>query len=481
MKKMSSNNIGIIKGFSDIAAHGAFWNIGFAAINKVVTLIGQLILAWLLLPKDMGLVGMTDAMAAFTLFLSAGSVGDVLIQRNKFALEEGQGLWLSLILSTITSSLIALMALIAKFIGRSDLCSLLLVLVIPVLAGFANTILMAKLKKNLSFKHLAISQLLQGVTYTVVTILLAWCGFGPYSLIISRIPSSVIAASYMIYKIGWPHLEAPRWNSIKTLFKPTFSLSITGMLMGLQTQAPIFVVGLLLTSIMTGYYSWGWAVAGQAVYLLATNLRQVLLPIFVKMKNDLKRQSTAALRAARVMTAILSIACGLQALWIKPIMTLLLPPKWLPAEPVIVWISLGLIFEGIWISSTAWLNAVGKYKELFYSSVLNVLFISLPTALGAWLGGPEKAAVGSSIGMLIGSCLPLAYMHKSIIKEQIKPILIPLFVTTITLIIIFNLAQQNSFYWMLFAGIIYVLIGLRVWWNQLLELTPFIRGNIKTV
>lgn len=481
VKKFVLNNIEITKGFSGIAAQGALWNISFAGVNKVVTLVGQLALAWLLTPKDMGLVGMTDAMAAFTLFISAGSIGDVLIQRNKLLLEEGQGLWLSLLLSTITVSLIALMSLLAKCFGRDDLCNLLLVLVLPVLAGFANTVLMAKLKQNLEFKSLAISQLVQGVTYTVVSIILAWCGYGPYSLIISRIPSCLIAACYMIFKIGWPSFVAPRWDVIKNLFNPTISLSITGMFMGLQTQAPVFVVGLLLSSILTGYFSWGWAVAGQAVYLLATNLRQVLIPIFVKMGNDFNRQGIAALRAARVMTAILSIACGLQALWIKPILVYILPTKWLPAEPVIVWISLGLIFEGIWISTTAWLNAVGKYKELLYSSILNVLFISLPTALGAWFGGPEKAAMGSAVGMLIGSCVPLAYIKNNIRTEQIKPLLTPLVVTGMTWFFIFYLVQQRSLFWLLLAGIIYILIGLLIWRKQLLEIVPFIKGKFKSI
>ncbi|HEY5039783.1 MAG TPA: oligosaccharide flippase family protein, partial [bacterium] len=262
------------EGFSKIATHGAFWNVGFAAANKVVTLGGQLTLAWLLTPKDMGLAGMANAMAAFTAFLSAGSIGDVLIQRNKYSHEAGQGLWLSLFLSLATACLIALMSPFAALFGRGDLSGLLLVLVLPALAGFSNTILAAHLKHNLAFKNMAFTLFLEGMVYTTVTILLAWFGFGPYSLILSRVPSLLAGAGYMIFKTGWPPFEKPRWKSIQILFKPAFSLSVTGMLMGLQTQAPIFVVGLLLNSVMTGYFSWGWAVAGQAVYLLASNLRQ---------------------------------------------------------------------------------------------------------------------------------------------------------------------------------------------------------------
>ena len=62
-----------MKNVPDIHAsviEGAFWNVFYAVVNKGVTLLGQLALAWFLMPADMGLANMAQAMAAFAAILS---------------------------------------------------------------------------------------------------------------------------------------------------------------------------------------------------------------------------------------------------------------------------------------------------------------------------------------------------------------------------------------------------------------------------
>lgn len=171
----------------------------------------------------------------------------------------------------------------------------------------------------------------------------------------------------------------------------------------MQSQAPVFVCGLVLDPAQTGFFSWGWAVAGQAVFLLAINLREVLLPTFTKLENNTQRRSEVALKAAHVMTALLCVACGAQALLAELMIKLLLPAKWLPAVPLVVVSSLGLVLQGLWISGMAWLNASGRYRLLLKMSALQVVLAAGSTWIGVILGGMLGATLGCALATLTGA------------------------------------------------------------------------------
>jgi O-antigen/teichoic acid export membrane protein len=190
------------------------------------------------------------------------------------------------------------------------------------------------------------------------------------------------------------------------------ALALSGSLNALQAQAPVFMVGLVLSASATGYYTWAWMVAGQAAFLLASNLRHVLLPVFARLSQDPGRQASAVFKSARAMTAVLSLACGAQALLAGPLIGAFLPAKWAPAVPVVLWVSLGLALQGLTVSAGAWLNAVGRYRSLVWASAGSVLLVAALAWAGACSSGAEGAGIGSAIGTAAGSllffgCLPL--------------------------------------------------------------------------
>ncbi len=188
---------------------------------------------------------------------------------------------------------------------------MLLILGLLPIIDAPSPILSAALKSELNFKYFAFATFLGGVTYTLCAVLLALLGFGPFSLILPVIPRSLAMWVSMLLKTGPPNFEKPRSQFIKELIRPSLSISLTSFLNALQQQAPIFCVGLVTDFTVTGHFSWGWQVASQAVFLLAVNLRQVLMPTLSKISHDPERQASAMFRAIRATTAA-TITCGLR-------------------------------------------------------------------------------------------------------------------------------------------------------------------------
>jgi PST family polysaccharide transporter len=399
-------------GLGGVAAVGFFWNIGFAALNKVFTLAGQVALAWLLLPADVGLAGMATAIAGFAAFLAPSVLTNVLVQRNRYHQEAGQALWLAVALGTAGAGVIGCLALLSSRFGRGELHGLLWVLALGALLSGPGAVLGARLKLNLDFKHLAMAHGLQGLVFTAGALVLAWFHFGPYALVLPLIPGTLVATAYILWREGWPVWQAPRPAVMGQLLRPMGALALSGSLNTLQAQAPVFMVGLILSASATGHYAWGWMVAGQAAFLLAANLRHVLLPVFARLSQDPQRQAAAAFKSARAMTAVLSLACGAQALLAGPLILAFLPAQWAPAIPVVRWVSLGLALQGLTVSAGAWLNAVGRYRSLVWVSAAAVALVAGLAWGGAWAGGAEGAAIGSALGTAAGAllffaCLPL--------------------------------------------------------------------------
>ena len=82
------------------AARGAFWTILFSTGSKFVTLGSQITLAWLLLPRELGLVALALSITCLASPLSASVLQRILIQRQRSADDEvSQAFWLALVMN----------------------------------------------------------------------------------------------------------------------------------------------------------------------------------------------------------------------------------------------------------------------------------------------------------------------------------------------------------------------------------------------
>jgi O-antigen/teichoic acid export membrane protein len=465
-------------GLGQVATHGAFWNILMGGANKVVTLLGQMAVAWILTPKDMGMAAMAMSMAGFTAFFGYLSVGDVLVQRGKARAEAGQGFWLSLFLGLSSGFMIFILAPISILMGHEEIFNILLVLSMFPLLDSLNPILTAFLKTDLNFKHLAISQFVSGVVYTLSVLILALLKFGPYSLILSVIPRTVAFCLIMLLKSGFPKFEKPRFRELKILVKPTILLSVSTFLTGLLLQAPVFFVGLKLDSTLTGYFSWGWAFSYQLVFLFGTNLRQVFMPVFSKMGNDFDRQIKAVLWSSRITGIFLTIICGMQSLVAESVIDNFFPQKWHQAGQVIVWISLGLSFQGFYVSIASWLNSVGRYKDLFKVTVGSVLFVWFFTYEGTILNGVVGAAIGNAVGFMSGMIFPLSLIPFNKLMSQWKKHYVPLVLSFVVWAILFSLNTKKLLLESCLCSLVFLLISILIWWKFSKEPIIFISNYL---
>lgn len=347
------------------------------------------------------------------------------MQRGRFKEESGQGMWLSLFFSTITAFVIMVLAIFHPVFHHENLSHLLWLLILSTWVGFPNAVYGTELKKAMRFKKLAIAHFVSGSFYTCATVYLAWLGWGPYALLAPLAIRQVVDLIAVVLAGARVNYAWPNWPAIWQLFVPSVALSFSSLLTAFQTQAPVLVCGYALGAEATGYFSWGWALASQSVFLLAFSLREVFFAAFANISAESGARERAVLKVAWIMTALLFVACGTQALLAGPLITFILPAKWLPAIPVVVAASLGLFLQGLWVAGTAYLNVCGRYTVLMVISVMQAVLVSAFTGLGALWYGSTGAAVGCGMATLIGGIVCAWPVGKNLFTSQAHKWVIP--------------------------------------------------------
>ena len=384
-------------------AHGAFWTILFSMLNKVVAFGSQIALAWFLLPSDFGLVGMAFSVTSMAALISGMNLKAVLIQRqDRFDQDVGQVFWLSLAMGLAGTMLLALAAPVAGIMFKDHrVVPLILVVAASNFFGSIPTVYAAVLSRELQFRTIAIIQFIIGLANNLGAVGLAASHFGPYSLVIPAVGSSIIAIVAHRVAVGHIQICYPRPREWPELITPAGLIMLNSLLSALLSYGANFVIGLLHDSTVAGYYFWGFSIASQAVFLLATNLQGIFFPALTKLNLDPTRQYAAFRKACVILLLVTVPLCALQILLAEPVIKFIFHPQWLPAVGVVQGLSIGLMTQPISILGSSLLLARGQYGILCRLTGLSAMMTIFATFIGGLVGTQYAVAVAVGIVSLL--------------------------------------------------------------------------------
>jgi O-antigen/teichoic acid export membrane protein len=384
------------------AVKGSFWTIVFSVLSKVLTVSAQFVLAWLLLPKDFGIVAMaTSVICILSPFFTVGYLYNDLFRRSvPFRKTGGQAFWLALLLTTVAAVVGIFLAL-----GAGELfqergvtgVSVVMALAIPV-AGLPLLYTFALLHE-LRFRTVAAINFGVGLIQTVGSVCLAVLGFGPYALVVPGIIGnlfSVLVARLCAGRIEFGKPDPRSWPGI---IVPAFWVLLHSLFVALQMNTASFVIGLHFDSATTGLYYWGWQLALQAISLLAINLQGVFFSTFSKLNADPQRQFLAFQKVCVTLVGTVAPICIVQAVVARPMVELVFSAQWLPAVPVIQALSMGLISLPVQVAASSVLISRGQYRKLALASAALWLGQTCAMIFGSWLGSLD--AIGVCVGTFL--------------------------------------------------------------------------------
>jgi O-antigen/teichoic acid export membrane protein len=436
------------KNLSKAALSGLLWQYSEAITQALLQLIVFSILARLLSPQAFGQMGVTLIFIGFASLFSQLGVGPALVQMREVTTRHIRaGFTLSMLLSLVmTLGFWGLAQPIASFFRDPNVEPLIRAVSVSFFILGFGAVAESLLQKDLKFRTIMmINNGSYFVGYGLVGVVLAFLGFGVWSLVLAHLSQSAFKS--FAFMLARPHAKVPivAREETRELLRFGVGMTLVKCLNYAANQGDYFVVGRFLGTTALGLYTRAFNIMLLPVKFLGQTLSKVLFPSFSKISTDLSRMASAYLSAVAVLSLIMLPVSAVFVLAAREIILILLGQKWLDTIVPLQLLSLGILIRTSYKVDDSVAKALGAvYRRSLRDGIYAVLVV-----VGALIGlryGITGVAVGSTLAAFVNYLLgvrmslsllqiPWSRFLRSIVPGLLLGLITALALTLLTLLI----------------------------------------------
>jgi len=385
----------------DSIRHGAKWVFIGNTGSQVLNFALGLILARLLMPAEFGMVATILIFTNLAGFVAGGGMGQAIVRAKEATKRDFDLLFTlqSLIGLVIVGFFFAVSPAFGRWYGDPLYADLLRVSALSFLIRPFFNVPSNMLHRDMRFKAKTAVQLTNLFVYNGIALSLAWAGYGPWSLILASIFSSVAGAAQFAWYARWrPGLcfDFARAGELMRYGLLASSNNIVGYV---RNQLPTFILSRSLGPAGVGLYNKAESLAARPHGFITGSVYEVLFRALAKEHDNL---DTSRYLFFRSLTLVLAYALPFYVgfVWVaEPLVVLLFGQRWADSAAPLVILSLAAPFmivenlSGAVLAARNWLD-----REL----VAQVVMIAVAGA-GIVLGlpyGMEGVATGMALALL---------------------------------------------------------------------------------
>lgn len=407
--------------------HAFLWSFIEKAGLQGIQFFISIVLARLLLPEQYGLIGMLVIfLAVAQSFLDSG-FGSALIQKqNADHVDECSIFYFNIVIGFLAAGILCLFApAIAQFYNEPQLKSLTIFLSINIVINSFGLIQTTLLKKCLDFKTQAKISVLTVIISGPVGILLAYNGYGVWSLAIQQVCANAVRTfSLWIFCIWRPSLTFS-FSALRQMFVYGSRLLASGLLDKIFENIYSVIIGKLFSAVSLGHYTRALSLQQLPANVLTDIVGRVTFPLFSSMQNDTERLKVEFKKTFVILAYLNFPVFVALAVLAKPLVIVLLTDKWLPCVSFLQILAvLGFMYPLHAIHLNI-LLALGRSDLFFRLEIIKKILIVIVIAI-TWSYGIKTMIVGqvvlSIIAYYLNSYFTAQFIHYSL-WEQIKDLI----------------------------------------------------------
>lgn len=356
---------------------GIFWTLSERFMSQIVSVIVTIILTRLLLPEDYGVISViTVIITILNVFMTSGFSASLIQQEDVGQVDYSTVLYFSLFLGIILYVGVFLCSpILADFYNLPQLEFVLKVLALKIPLSALNSVQQAYVSRNMLFKKFFISTVTATVVSGVIGVTMAYNNYGVWSLVAQDLSNVVTISVVLWYSVGWRPTFQFSFLRLKVLFGFGVKIFIQTLFNTIYANIRSLLIGGFYSPKDLAYYTKG----NQYPNLIVTNvdnaISKTMFPVMSREQSDLKKVKILTRRTIQVSSYIMSpILIGF-FVCAKPIVSIVMTDKWLPAVPYIRIICICLLIRA---SQTAILQAI---KSIGRSDI--VLRMDIPVRIFA--------------------------------------------------------------------------------------------------
>jgi len=355
------------QGLRQKATTGVVW----VAIQKyavtVITFVSDIVLARLLTPYDFGCIEMLAIFMLLSETLVHGGFGAALIQKKRPTQEDYSTIffWNLGMAALMYLILYCCAPAIARFYKLPELSSVLRVQGLVLFVYAFNIVQSNQLRKQFRFKAIAIVAVVTSFISLGVTILMAYCGYGVWSLVAKNMIATGLTSLIFWFYLKWRPTWVFSWKSFKELFSFGFFIFLSNLVTSFSTKLQGLLIGRVYSPSTMGYYSKASGAEGITSTTISQILDQVTYPLYAEAQDDLKQLGYIVKRLSMAIAYVTFPLMFVLILIAKPLFVLLYSEKWLPSVPYFQVLCLGGLAQCLQSINFHTISAIGKSKVTF--------------------------------------------------------------------------------------------------------------------
>lgn len=379
---------------------GTRWTTISMGTQVLVQLLRLSILTRFLSKSDFGLVAIVTLILGFTHIFTDLGISVVLFSRHDLRKKDYSSLyWVSLLSGIMLYVvLLGLTPFISLFYQLDILNTLIPIMGLDLIIATAGRQFKIFKQKELRFRAIAIIEIFSALISLILSILLAYYGWGVYSLVYGTILNSFLSSGLLIISSlrSHPILFYINFKESKLLYKVGAFQTGAQILDFISNQLDIIIIGKLMGPADLGVYNLIKQLVMRPLGLLTPLVQNVGIPVLAKLKNEALTFNENYLQLLWVVSLAAFPVYALIILFAPEVLLILFGEAYvsaaLPLQILAVWGALASL-----IGSASVLVAVtGKtnlgFRWTIFRTLTNPIFIFIG---GAW------GILGISIGQAI--------------------------------------------------------------------------------
>ena len=429
---------------------GTFWATADRFISMAIQFLTNLVLARLLMPSDFGCIGMLAIFVAVSQIIIDGGFGSALIQKKTpTQVDYSTIFYVNLLFSISLYCILYFCApFIASFYRMPILSDVLRIWGITLIISSLGIIQINRLRKRLAFKEIAIVNITSYFIAAAIAIVMAFKGFGVWSLVALQIfYNSISVLFYWIYT-KWHPSFCFSLQSLRSLFGFGSYILFSNILQETCKNLQGLIIGRKFSSAEMGLYSQAKKLGDVVYYTLPNVVVQVMFPVYSQMQTDVNRLREVLSMNVRVISFItfplMMLLIGIAA----PLIEFLYGEKWNDSVPYFQLLCIGGLFVCLQNINYYAIAALGKSRILFYWSFYKWGMLLLFMLIGMHWGmyGLLCGIILSELNVyLVNAVLASKYVSYSL-KRQLMDIFPLLAVSLMTFGLVYITVQKWDFH-----------------------------------
>lgn len=356
---------------------GVLWSLLSFAGSKGVTFLATMILARLLAPEDFGLMALGLVAIGYLETFGSLGVGNFVIYKQG---EEEKTANLAFTLGLTVNAILALSSFllapwIANFFNEPALTNILRALSLTLLLMRLGSIHEARLKKSLHFRRTFYPELGKTLTKAIVSIGLAWSGFGVWSLVAGQIAGSIVLSTIYWLVTDWRPRFVWDWTVSKGMLAYSAQIVLVEIMGMVQNNIDYLIIGKRLGSEPLGYYTMAFRIPELLIVNMCVLVSSALFPAYSQLQTDrdeLKKGFLVTLQYVSLYTIPVGIGLSVLSAAFIP---LAFGNRWQTAIPLMQVLAIYALFYSLSFNAGDVYKAIGRPDILNKLSVFQLLII----------------------------------------------------------------------------------------------------------